>query len=89
VVKSAKPSRLYKPDARKLGHPMVGVNVLPHAEQVIRRASLEQWDYCLRRLFVLKGQSLKTAIGYAHPPPPFFLLTVMLTSSFRFLSLFP
>ena len=44
---------------------MVGVNVLPNEEQVIGKAMLEKWDYCLRRLFVLKGQSLKTAIGYA------------------------
>ena len=36
---------------------------------------------------MLKGQSLKTAIGYAHPPPPFFLLTVMLTPPFCFLLL--
>ena len=43
---------------------MVGVSVLPHEEQVIGTAMLEKWDYCLRRLFVLKGQSLKAAIGY-------------------------
>ena len=44
---------------------MVAVNVLPHEELVIGQAMLEKWDYCLRRLFVLKGQSLKVAIGYA------------------------
>ena len=43
---------------------MVGVSVLPHEGQFIGGASLEKWDYCLRRLFVLKGQSLKAAIGY-------------------------
>jgi hypothetical protein len=43
---------------------MVGVSVLPHEDQFIGGASLEKWDYCLRRLFVLKGQSLKVAIGY-------------------------
>lgn len=43
---------------------MAGVNVLPHEQQVIGDAMLEKWDYCLRRLFVLKGQALKTAIGY-------------------------
>lgn len=43
---------------------MVAVNVLPHVEQVIRDGMLEKWDYCLRRLFVLKGRSVKTAIGY-------------------------
>lgn len=43
---------------------MVGLSVLPHEEQVILRGMLEKWDYCLRRMFVLKGQSLKSAIGY-------------------------
>jgi len=48
-------------EAWKRRHPMVGANVLP---QVIVDAMLGKWDYCLR-LFVLKGQSLKTASGYA------------------------
>ena len=67
VVKAAKlgKSKSAKPDVRKLGHPLVAVNALPHEQQVIGDAMLEKWDYCLRRLFVLKGQSLKTAIGYA------------------------
>jgi len=43
---------------------MLGVSLLPHEQQVIGDAMLEKWDYCLRRLFVLKGQGLKTAIGY-------------------------
>jgi len=43
---------------------MLGVNVLPHEEQLIGRGMLEKWDYCLRKLFVLKGQALKVAIGY-------------------------
>lgn len=60
--KAGKPSR--QPDSRKIGHPMVGINLLPHGEQVIGNAMLEKWDYCLRRLFVLKGQSVKAAIGY-------------------------
>jgi len=45
------------------------MSVIPHEEQVIGDAMLEKWDYCLRRLFVLKGQSLKTAIGYAQRFP--------------------
>ena len=57
-----------RPDVRKLGHPMVGVNVLPHEEQVIGTAMLEKWDYCLRKLFVLKGHTLKAAIGYVTFP---------------------
>jgi transcription factor 1 len=63
VPKTTRPVKSNKPDARKLGHPMVAVNVLPREEQVIGEAMLEKWDYCLRRLFVLKGQTLKTAIG--------------------------
>ena len=64
VLKNSKPTSSNKPEVRKLGHPLVAVNVLPHEEQVIGKAMLEKWDYCLRRLFVLKGQSLKAAIGY-------------------------
>ena len=56
--------RTTKIEARKMGHPMVGVNVLPHEEQAIRNEMLEKWDYCLRRLYVLKGQTVKAAIGY-------------------------
>jgi len=65
LSKNGRPTTSGKPEVRKLGHPMVGVNVLPHEEQIIGAAMLEKWDYCLRRLFVLKGQSLKTAIGCA------------------------
>ena len=64
IVKIAKQAGPRRPDVRKLGHPMVGVNVLPHEDQIIGRAMLEKWDYCLRKLFVLKGHTLKDAIGY-------------------------
>jgi len=60
VYKTTKPIKHF-------GHPLVAVNMLPHEEQVIGRAMLEKWDFCLRRLFVLKGQSLKTAIGSLAP----------------------
>lgn len=62
--KVTKHGLLAKPEARRIGHPMVGVNILPHEEQVIGVSMLEKWDFCLRRLFVLKTQSLKIAIGY-------------------------
>lgn len=52
-------------DARELGQPMVGVNVLPHEQQIIGNAMLDKWDFCLRRLFVLKGQTLKSSIRCA------------------------
>lgn len=68
VAKIGKQVGSKKPDVRRLGHPMVGVNVLPHEEQVIGTAMLEKWDYCLRKLFVLKGHTLRAAIGYVMFP---------------------
>ena len=68
TAKNAKPALSKKPDLRKSGAPMVAVNVLPHEEQIMGNAMLEKWDYCLRKLFVLKGQSVKAAIGYAMFP---------------------
>jgi len=68
VVKSTRQVESKKSDNRKIGHPMVGVNVLPHEEQVIGTAMLEKWDYCLRKLFVLKGQTLKASVGYVAFP---------------------
>ncbi|TFK53582.1 S-adenosyl-L-methionine-dependent methyltransferase [Heliocybe sulcata] len=41
--------------------PLISINTLPLAQQVIDTYSLEKWDFCLRRLFVLK----RTAIGKA------------------------
>ena len=62
VVRGTKYSK--KVDSRKAGHWFVAANLLPHEQQAIREGMLEKWDYCLRRLYVLKGQTLKTAIGY-------------------------
>jgi len=67
VLRAVKSTATNRSDLKKLGHPMVGVNLLPHEQQIIGDAMLEKWDYCLRRLFVLKGQSLKAAIGYGPP----------------------
>ncbi|OSX66405.1 hypothetical protein POSPLADRAFT_1177873 [Postia placenta MAD-698-R-SB12] len=52
---------------RKPGHPMVTMNVVPHAEQIITKGMLDKWDYCLRRLFVLKSTPLKRAISSLAP----------------------
>ena len=62
VVRGTKVSK--KVDSRRTEHWFVAANLLPLEQQVIGDAMLEKWDYCLRRLYVLKGQSLKMAVGY-------------------------
>ncbi|KAI0695531.1 S-adenosyl-L-methionine-dependent methyltransferase [Cytidiella melzeri] len=56
-----------RPESRRLGHPLVAANVIPHEEQVIVPGLLDKWDYCLRRTFVRKGTPLKTAISTLGP----------------------
>ncbi|EIM83080.1 S-adenosyl-L-methionine-dependent methyltransferase [Stereum hirsutum FP-91666 SS1] len=56
-----------KPESRKLGHPLVSVNITPMKEQIIAKGRLDEWDYVLRRLFVLKSTALKKAIGSLAP----------------------
>ncbi|KAI0342001.1 S-adenosyl-L-methionine-dependent methyltransferase [Trametopsis cervina] len=56
-----------RPESRRMGHPLVTANVVPHAEQIIESGQLDKWDYCLRRLFVRKGTPLKTAITTLGP----------------------
>ncbi|KAI0268636.1 S-adenosyl-L-methionine-dependent methyltransferase [Gloeopeniophorella convolvens] len=56
-----------KPEQRRRGSPFLAVNAVPHAEQVIDRGSLDQWDYILRRLFVLKSTPLRSAISALAP----------------------
>ncbi|KAL0956733.1 hypothetical protein HGRIS_002853 [Hohenbuehelia grisea] len=43
------------------------VTITPLAHQIITRKMLDKWDYCLRRLFVLKSQPLKQAISSLAP----------------------
>lgn len=50
---------------RTLNTPFVAAQIIPHEHQAIEKGRLEAWDYCLRKLFVLKGSPLKSAIGYA------------------------
>jgi len=40
---------------------------VPHDEQVIDTGKLDQWDYILRRLFVLKSTPLRNAISSLAP----------------------
>ncbi|KZT71045.1 S-adenosyl-L-methionine-dependent methyltransferase [Daedalea quercina L-15889] len=56
-----------KSPVRKVGYPFVALNIIPHADQIIDKGLLEKWDYCLRRLFVLKGTPLKRAISSLAP----------------------
>ncbi|KZT00848.1 S-adenosyl-L-methionine-dependent methyltransferase [Laetiporus sulphureus 93-53] len=54
-------------ETRKPGYPLVAMNIIPHAKQIIASGMLEKWDYCLRRLFVLKSTPLKKAINSLAP----------------------
>jgi transcription factor 1 len=56
-----------RPEARRRGSPFLAVNVVPHDEQVIGKGTLDQWDYILRRLFVLKSTPLRKAISSLAP----------------------
>ncbi|KAI0000430.1 S-adenosyl-L-methionine-dependent methyltransferase [Russula vinacea] len=56
-----------RPENRRRGSPFLAVNVVPHDEQVIEKGKLDQWDYILRRLFVLKSTPLRKAISSLAP----------------------
>ncbi|KAH7888819.1 S-adenosyl-L-methionine-dependent methyltransferase [Phlebopus sp. FC_14] len=59
------------PDAtaalRNKSSPMVAVTMHPLAKQVIETGMLDKWDFCLRKLFVLKSNTLRRAIGHLAP----------------------
>jgi transcription factor 1 len=56
-----------RPETRQRGSPFLAVNVVPHAQQIINKGKLDQWDYILRRLFVLKSTPLRGAIRSLAP----------------------
>ncbi|KAN0129209.1 S-adenosyl-L-methionine-dependent methyltransferase [Lactarius tabidus] len=56
-----------RPEARRRGSPFLAVNVVPHVQQIINKGKLDQWDYILRRLFVLKSTPLRGAISSLAP----------------------
>ncbi|KZT29189.1 S-adenosyl-L-methionine-dependent methyltransferase [Neolentinus lepideus HHB14362 ss-1] len=60
-------SRQSKPELRRNGSPLVSINMLPFAKQVIEQGALDKWDFCLRRLFVLKSTAIGKAIGSLAP----------------------
>ncbi|KAF8481486.1 S-adenosyl-L-methionine-dependent methyltransferase [Gautieria morchelliformis] len=63
------------PESRKPGHPMISATFLPlqnqvtHADEclMIQPTMLDKWDYCLRRLFVLKTAQLRKALPSLAP----------------------
>lgn len=59
--------QLKKPESRRIGHPLAAINTVPYAEQVIAPHLLDAWDYCLRKLFVLKSTPLNKAISALGP----------------------
>ncbi|CCM06868.1 uncharacterized protein FIBRA_09176 [Fibroporia radiculosa] len=56
-----------RPQPRRPGYPLVAMNLIPHDDQLITKGMLEKWDFCLRRLFVLKSTPLKKAISSLAP----------------------
>ncbi|GJJ06511.1 hypothetical protein Clacol_000703 [Clathrus columnatus] len=55
------------PESRKAGHPMVASTFMPLPEQHIGSDALDEWDYCLRRLYVLKNTTLDKAVSSLAP----------------------
>ncbi|KAJ8518146.1 hypothetical protein ONZ45_g4748 [Pleurotus djamor] len=56
-----------KAENRKVGMPFQAINVTPLAHPAIQPRLLDKWDFCLRRLFVLKSKPLKQAISALAP----------------------
>ncbi|KAI6046169.1 ribosomal RNA adenine dimethylase-domain-containing protein [Pisolithus marmoratus] len=67
--------------------PMTAVTMDPSERQLIEKGMLDKWDYCLRKLFVLKSKKLERAIGcvmtsstwHLVPPPCFPTLQIPLS----------
>ncbi|KAF8315921.1 S-adenosyl-L-methionine-dependent methyltransferase [Clavulina sp. PMI_390] len=55
--------------ARKPGHPMVGITMVPRHwdEQPIVGSKIDQWDFVLRSAFVLKKSPIKKAMAAVAP----------------------
>lgn len=62
-VRTAPPGGVVVKPHRSIGTPFVAAQIIPHEHQAIGKGMLEAWDYCLRKLYVLKGSPLKSAIG--------------------------
>ncbi|KAH9892893.1 S-adenosyl-L-methionine-dependent methyltransferase [Cubamyces lactineus] len=53
--------------SKRVGQPIHAITATPYAEQVIRQGDIGKWDFCLRRLFVLKRTPLKDALSSLAP----------------------
>ncbi|OJT12292.1 Mitochondrial transcription factor 1 [Trametes pubescens] len=58
---------VHKSVSKRIGQPMHAFTAIPYEEQVIQRGDTEKWDFCLRRLFVLKNTPLKAALNSLAP----------------------
>jgi len=65
-----------RPEVRRRGMPFLAMSVVPHDEQVIGRGMLNQWDYILRRLFVMKSTPLRKTISSLAPGAEVLLKTL-------------
>ncbi|KAL4078519.1 S-adenosyl-L-methionine-dependent methyltransferase [Scleroderma yunnanense] len=61
------PSGMLSGDNRFKVTPMTAVTMNPLEERIIEKGMLDKWDYCLRKLFVLKSTNLKRAISHLAP----------------------
>ncbi|KAG1735117.1 S-adenosyl-L-methionine-dependent methyltransferase [Suillus paluster] len=61
------PAYSSKTENRRRGTPFVAATFRPLQHQIIQPGMLDKWDYCLRKLFVLKSTPLKNAIGHLAP----------------------
>lgn len=62
--------RHFWPSSVVPGHkaiPMTAITMDPLERQIIEKGMLDKWDYCLRKLFVLKSKNLERAIGHLAP----------------------
>ncbi|OCH95074.1 S-adenosyl-L-methionine-dependent methyltransferase [Obba rivulosa] len=56
-----------RPESRRSGQPMMPLNLVPLVKPLIGLGKLDQWDFILRRLFVLKSTPIKRSIGSLAP----------------------
>ncbi|CDO76189.1 hypothetical protein BN946_scf185037.g12 [Trametes cinnabarina] len=61
------PGSTVKMTSKRVGQPMHAFTATPYSEQVIKKGETDKWDYCLRRLFVLKTTPLKDAMNSLAP----------------------
>ncbi|KAG1807691.1 S-adenosyl-L-methionine-dependent methyltransferase [Suillus subaureus] len=61
------PAYSSKTENRRRGTPFVAGTFRPLEHQIIQSGMLDKWDYCLRKLFVLKSTPLKNAVGHLAP----------------------